>query len=220
MDIKFSISSYKGFYTTTYPIIIKSLLDGGVPAKDIYFFIGGYEENKLIENEDKINLFIVNHNSIDFTGLISLIELNIKSDYWFLLHDTTYVGPRFYNFVSTFNYNKCDVVKLNSGVSMNIGSYKQSYIDSIKEDILKFKNNDYSIESIQNHKKLAVTTEDIFFRTNNQLIYNKTPRRVEGPINFYGKNEDSLRIIEHYDDIDLHKIKANWFNKVNYSLEL
>jgi hypothetical protein len=220
MNIKFSISSHKDFYTTTYPIVVKSLLNSGVPAEDIYFFIGGYKENKLIENEDKINLFNVDHNSIDFTGLISIIEFNLKADYWFLLHDTVYVGPKFYNFVSTFNYDECDVVKLDLGVSMNIGSYKQSYINSIEGNILEFKNTDYSIESIQKCKKLAVSTEDVFFQTNNHLIYNRTPRRIEGPINFYKINKDSLRIIEHYDDIDLHKIKLNWFNKENYSLEL
>lgn len=218
MNIKFTISSNKNFYKTTYPILVNSLLKSGVPNEDIYFFVGGFDQYEIVNNKENINLYFTNHNSIDFTGLISILDLNLSSDYWFLLHDTCYVGPNFYNFVSNFDYYDVDAVKMYFSISMNIGAYKQSYINKIKDSIFTFKNSNYTLESIQNFKKLCVQQEDIFLNTPNKLIYNTSPGIVEGPIDYYKNNVP--RIIEHYNDIDIHKIKANWVVKSQYGLEL
>jgi hypothetical protein len=36
MRTKFTISSHIDFYEKTYPVIVKSLMDSGVPPEDIY----------------------------------------------------------------------------------------------------------------------------------------------------------------------------------------
>jgi hypothetical protein len=218
MKIKFTISSHINSYEKTYPVLVSSLLDSGVPAKDIYFFIGGSHRYSKIPNDDGINVFETDHNSIDFTGLISVLDLNLKSDYWFLLHDTCYVGLNFYNFISNFNHNNADVVKMYFSISMNIGSYKQTYLENIKPQLMEFKNQDYTSETLQYFKKLSIQKEDIFLNTPTNLIYNTSPGITEGPIDFY-KNGSS-RVIEHYNDIDVHKLKSNWFIKSQYGLNL
>lgn len=218
MRIKIAISSNKNFYKTTYPVIINSLLQSGVPNNDIYFFIGGFNHYKKIPNNENINLYQVNHQSLDFTGLISVLELNLYSDYWFLLHDTCYVGLNFYNFISNFNHNNTDVVKMYFSISMNIGSYKQAYLENIKSQLMEFKNQDYTSETLQYFKKLSIQKEDIFLNIPTKLIYNTSPGITEGPIDFY-KNGSS-RVIEHYNDIDVHKLKSNWFIKSQYELNL
>ena len=39
MKTKITISSHINFYKKTYPILVDSLLNAGVPSEDIYFFI-------------------------------------------------------------------------------------------------------------------------------------------------------------------------------------
>lgn len=219
MKVKFAISSHKNFYETTYPIIVNSLINSGVPKEDIYFFIGGFSSYDQQPNNEEINIYTTDHNSIDFTGLISVVDLNLKADYWFLLHDTCYVGDRFYNIVSNYNYENVDAVKMCNDVSMNMGSYKQSYLDDIKEELLKYKNTNYSQESLQHYKSLLVQKEDLFFhKTKNKKEYNSTLRLTEGPLDFY-KN-GIPRIIEYFEQMDLYKVKANWYPKPTYELNL
>lgn len=218
MKIKFAISSHKLFYETTYHTLVDSLIKSGVPKEDIYFFIGGYPEYEKIE-KDGVNLYFVDHNSIDFTGIISVLDLGLKSDYWFLLHDTCYVGNNFYNKVCNFDYKEADAVKMYFTVSMNMGAYKQSYLESIKDSLFEFKNQNYSLESLHHYKKICVQKEDIFFNNaKNLLTYNTTPGTTEGPLDYY--QNGILRVIEYYSDIDLYKIKANWFTKPQYELNL
>lgn len=214
MKLKFTISSNINFFQKTYKLIIESLIKSGIPKQDIYFFVGGSDNFKKI-NED-VNFYFVNHNSIDFTGLISVLELKEKSDYWFLLHDTCYVGDLFYEKIKSHNY-ETDVIKLNSNISMNIGAYKQEYLESIRSRLLEFKNTNYSIESINHFKNKCVDNEDCFFKIRNSTFYTSN-HTVEGPIDFYKNGVP--RIIEHYNEIDLHKVKANWVGKPRYELNL
>lgn len=216
MKIKFAISSNINFYKITQPIIVNSLIESGVPEEDIYFFIGGYNEYRKIHKRQ--NIYEVNHNSFDFTSLISVIELELEADYWFLLHDTCYVGPNFYKKVLSSNYSSDVIALTEHGFSMNIASYKQSYINDKKTEILQFKNVNYDIESINNIKRLCVHLEDILIKNSNSVSYYTTSGYSEGPYDFY-KN-GTMRIIEHYPDIDLHKVKSNWIGKDIYEINL
>ena len=218
MKIKFAISSHNLFWKTTYPIVVNSLIESSVPAEDIYFFVGGCHETKKIEGYS-VNLYHVDHNSIDFTALISVLELGLKSDYWFLLHDTCSVGANFFKAVKEFKYDESDAVKLCPKLSMNIGAYKQLYLESIYSDIMELKNKDHSEEAVQHYKKLAVLKEDfIFDRSEKVLVYNTTPRFYEGPFDYY-KN-GIPRVISYFSDLDLFKMQANWTTKEKYELNL
>jgi hypothetical protein len=211
--IKFTISSHKNFWKHTYNIIIPSLLSSGVPNEDVYFFIGGANKYEKIKNNDGINLYQSPHNSIDFTGLISVIELNLQSDYWFLLHDTCYVGSNFYKYIQEHQHNTNTISLSLFGLSMNMGSYKQSYLNKIKDNIIKYKNVDDNL--LQEHKKRLVRDEDIFLTKEDYYAIEERQHLGEGL--FYG---GLLRIKEYFPKIDLYKIKANWGPKPEYSLTL
>lgn len=218
MNIKFAISSHINSYEKTYELIVKSLIKSGIPLNDIYFFIGGFDKYEKCENILNINMYYVDHNSMDFTALISVLDLNLESDYWFLLHDTLYVGDNFYNNILNFNHSNYNTIKMtNDSKSMNIGSYKWSYLQSNKFHILSMRNTDYSDNGLQNIKNINVFKEDFIFEDNN-IAYNTSIRNVNGPLDFYGNGVD--RIVEHFVDIDIFKIKANWLAKPVYEIKI
>lgn len=208
MDLKIAISSRKIGYSITYPVIVKSLLDSGVPPHDIYFFIGGSDETGSYVSKEGVNCVKVNHNSIDYTALIGVLDLNLKADYWFLLHDTCKAGPNFYKIIKEYDYNNIQAVALRYRVSMNIGAYSWDYLQTIKNELLNFKNTDLSEESIQKWKAIGVENEDKFLSEYMHFShYDSSDRMFSSPIDYY--NTGTKRIIEYYPNADLYKIKAN-----------
>lgn len=213
--MKFVISSHINYINTTEQKIIPSLLSTGIKLEDIYVFVGGYDLDygyQKISND--INKFSAPHNSLDFTGLISVLEMNIESDYWFLLHDTLYVGPNFYRTVQNYNYTDVNYVALTFDTSMNMGSYKWSYLMEKKSEILSYKNNNWDL---QLYKKRLIDEEDVFIKPKTHF-YCGEKRKTHGPVDYY--NNGTNRIIEYFPNIDLYKIKANWSIKPIYELKL
>lgn len=163
------------------------------------------------------------HNSIDWTGLISIIEL--QNDYrcyantYYYLHDTCTAGPRF---LQLLRENSTDIITTKSFVmpSMNIGFYKRAYLISMADRLLSYKNTDLSSKAALHWKALAVHSEDSLFKDsiNHQFIpYGMSVLRR---CDFYGNGVQ--RIIEYYTHMDLNKIKANYnFDPTgNYQLGL
>lgn len=209
--MKFAISSHKNYYSFTEKKIIESLSGAGIGFEDIYFFIGGYDINEPYKKlEGDYHRYSCPHNSIDFTGLVSVVDLNIESDHWFLLHDTCFVGPEFYNLIKLYDYMDKDYVSLTNDLSMNMGSYKWDYILKNKDRILSYKN---VSEDVQEFKIRLIHEEDVFFNPR-VYCYNNRPRQVSKPIDYY--NNQTERIVEYFPGIDLHKVKANWFLKSIY----
>lgn len=215
--IKFTISSHIEYIEKTEKYIYNSLINSGINNNDIYIFVGGYDKDSGYKRLDPFkNKYSSPHNSLDFTGLISILELNLQNsaDLWFLLHDTCFVGLRFYEYVKNFDYNNKPYVRLTcDDVSMNMGSYSSNYLNSISEDILKYKNN----SDIQKYKTLLINNEDIFIPSKD-FCYSTTPRATYPAIDFFKNN--TPRIIEYFSDVDLYKIKANWKIKKEYTIKL
>jgi hypothetical protein len=219
MQIKFVISSRKIGFESTYPIVIGSLLDNGVPPEDIYFIVGGYNKVNRYIGDDGVNFIEVDQNSIDYTGLIAVADLDLQADYWVLLHDTCYVGEDFYNTIKKYNYNNIPAVALSSDLSMNIGAYSYQYLQQIKEELLTYRNTDFSQESIQAWKQRGIDDEDKFLSLyRGQYHYCNIPRVSSGPVDIYGTGVP--RMIEYFPTIDLYKVKANWHNKSTYELNV
>ncbi len=210
--IKFTISSHKDYYENTYELITDSLIKAGILPSDIYFFIGGLESYEEITNDKGIKLYTAPHNSLDFTGLISVFELDIESEYWFLLHDTCYVGENFYKTILQHPHHT-NTISLSFDLSMNIGAYKWSYLQEVKSSILKLKNNNDS--DLQSYKQKLVACEDVLLTKEDH--YTDIQRQNLGTDTFYG---NSLRVAEYFPKIDLYKLKANWINKSIYTLTL
>jgi hypothetical protein len=207
--MKFAISSHKDYFSLTEQKIVESLLNSGINPDNIYLFIGGYdgEYQKL---DGVHHRYACPHNSMDFTGLISVVELNIESDYWFLLHDTCFVGDRFYNLIKEYPHSNKNHVCLTNGLSMNMGSYRWDYLMGIKERLFRYKN---TSTDLQKFKTLLVMEEDALFHPK-EHCYDVFQRQTTGPMDYY--NNGTHRIIEYFPGIDVHKIKANWFLKDIY----
>ena len=220
MKIKFTISSRKLGFEQTYPIIIKSLIENNVPPQDIYFFVGGYDSITQSITDEGVNLIQVNQNSIDYTGLIGVLDLDIVSDYWVLLHDTCYVGPNFYNHIMSYNYNYTPAVGLIfEECCMNIGAYSWEYLQKIKSNLLEYRNTDFSEESIQKWKTIGIVDEDKFLSEYNvENHYCVSSRIHSGPVDIY--NTGTPRLVEYFPGIDLYKLKANWYRREIYELSV
>ena len=75
---------------------------------DVLVMVGGYYGNADYEVEKKENITYIkcNHNSIDFTGLIALVDLYYDSDERYIyLHDTCRVGAQFYHKISALDHS-------------------------------------------------------------------------------------------------------------------
>lgn len=214
--MKFCISSHVNYIEKTEKIITDSLVSCGIEKKDIYLFIGGKDPTSEYEQIES-NKFFVPHNSMDFTGLISVLDLDIKNDFWFLLHDTCYVGPNFKTKINSIDYTNKNYIALTFDMSMNMGAYSWNYINSIKDAILSYKNINYDDNSLQKYKTKLINEEDVFIKPK-QYCYCTTSRITYEPKDYY--NNNSTRIIEYFPDIDLYKVKANWYLKPQYVIKL
>jgi len=217
--IKIAISSVKKFSDHTLPVLIPSLIESGILAEDIYVFEGGHDERSVEEYHGSTKIKVA-HNSFDLTALIDIAENKIESDYWFLMHDTCIVGPKFGELVKNIPENKPNAVALGvmhdaNYFNMNIGAYKYSFVLENKDKIIALKGTDYSPEGILETKRKAIAAEDILLsqHTNqrpyepryNQDQYKEFEAIVPNP--FGGK---ALRRVRYFGALDLYKYQANW----------
>jgi hypothetical protein len=212
MKIKIAINTVNNFSNKTLPIVIPSLLNAGIEKSDIYIFEGGHKV-RSVNNYEGINYIKTNHNSIDFTALIDIVENEINFDYWFMMHDTCSVGLNFKNLLyanDIFNYQK---IALRNKPSMNIGIYNYSYLKKHKDFILTYKNENDSIESLIAMKNKQIIEEDslLWMTVDSPTgICNMHLPDVQiiGVENFY--QTETPRIIEYHARLDLYKYKSNW----------
>lgn len=220
-QIKIVINSYKDN-----TIALNKLLNSLKKCKEyvkskIYVFIGGYYDNSEYTSKEENNITYIycNHNSIDFTGLLGILEyLPKQTDYYFYMHDTCVVGPKFLKNINAIDLSNVSSMSLKTFPSMNIGVYSNDTIHKYKNDLLTYKNTDHT--KTQDFKIKGQKNEDLIFKKDdtNKLINDKDQLvSVSDPYDYYGTGV--LRVVEYY-DLDLYKIKANWKEKKEYELKL
>jgi hypothetical protein len=185
---------------------------------NIIIFIGGHynESGYNVNTNENITYIKCNHNSIDFTSLIGLLEIYesklfdyILDDYYFYMHDTCKIGKNFFNKISSINLENVSSLRIKKIFSMNIGVYSQKIINDFKNFLLTKKNTEENrcmeFKSINNQEDYIFDNDE-----NNRTIedYNNNIRVYKNPVNYY--NNGTMRIVEYYPNIDLYKIKANW----------
>lgn len=214
--MKFIINSNINYYKVTFERVCNSLISSGADPSNIYFIVGGFNKYRKVDNALGVHLYEASHSSFDNTALISIFDLGLESDYWFFLHDTVELGTNFYSIVMS-KYDKCEKIPLTSeGASNNIGSFSFEYLLSRKDEIMSFRNTDYSPEAFTRLKYDIIIKEDYLVRpfeqrhTPPEVAYNNSPRfaNYNNPIDYY--DTGVMRVIEYYPDVDLYKIKANW----------
>lgn len=190
------------------PASIKIL--NSIPSNiSIILVTQGIDNITLIKN-NIINL-AVPHNSIDFTGIIAILENNflrgkLVNSIIFYTHATAEFGLNFFNL-----FKPESTQMLTRNPSMNIGTYEYNKLQSIKSFILNFKSSDYpSNEEILELKLNAIKQEDIIFtilKVDNVYCENNKIK-IKNPSDVY--NTGTQRITEHYTTLDFYKFKANW----------
>jgi hypothetical protein len=189
--------------------LLESLKENDIDCS-IIVVIGGYyhlNNYEITENEN-ITYIRANHNSIDFTGLITLLELyNDTNEYYVYLHDTCKVGNNFYNKIKSIDLTNVSSIKIHKFYSMNIGIYSQAIINEFKDFLLSKKNTNEN--ECMRFKSIDFNEDYIFKNDKNNIVlddyddYNYT-----GPTDYY--NTGTMRRLEYYPNLDLYKIKANW----------
>lgn len=224
VQINICINSTKNFSEKTIPIIVDSLLKAGIESKNIFVIEGGYDERRVIEKDSYTHIF-TNHNSLEYTGLIDIVEYELKSDYWFNIHDTCKVGLNFKKLLYNIPESLPNKIALRSHPSMSIGSYKYEYLLSHKQRLLDIKNTDYSRESLQMWKQRGIEMEDyMLYKLQDCPTIKYNPEISDDGWNII-ENEDwyntnITRRIEYHPSLDLYKSKSNWFVKSWMEIDL
>jgi len=202
-------SHIKGYRAFSHLLESMKLYEG---FKDfqIIVIIGGYYDipKYEISNDDNVMYIKCNHNSIDFTGLITLAELNYANidDYFFYMHDTCRIGPEFYNKLREINITNITTMRIHKNSSMNMGIYSQKIINRFKEFLMDNKNNEES--RCMEYKSKGIGNEDFIFLNDpttftigdwNDWIHSE-------PMDYY--QTGTMRIVEYHPFLDMYKIKA------------
>jgi hypothetical protein len=207
--LKIAVASNVHFYEHTLPIIIPSLIERGIEKDDIHIFVAGFDKYNY-EQKDGIHFHYLNHNSYEYSPLIEIVDREIESEYWFLVHDTCKFGPNFKELL--YNIPPGSVkLAMKPRPAMSMGTYRYDYLLSVKDKLMSIKNTDYSEQSMNHWKSWGVPNEDwIMWMTDPQpLIYNNEPNwSLIDNDNWYGTN--TVRRTEYYHSLDLYKNKSNW----------
>lgn len=215
------INSNFRFYEKSLPVILPSIPEN---EHNIEVIIGGSPWEYKKEVKDGINYHFVDYDNASFTSFIFIKENPelVKDNYYYLyIHDTTKLGPLFFNktrcclekiiikYASKQDFEqKTDNIRLtNNGLSMDMGLYKFNYfLNKNNAELLPKKNMDLSEESMKFVKKFGYDHEDVFLRETEALgSEERITTEIPSP---YGTNV--RRIQEYFPGLDFYKYKSNW----------
>jgi len=196
-NFKIVITSHIKSYQKTTPILINSLSRNNFDLNNILLVVGG---NELRAESIYLNCqtIFVDHNSFDHTGLIEILEGNHKSDYWFSSHDTCIAGPKFVNFLSSYKPKK-DYVSMTDMGWLNMGLFKNSYLERNKEYI-------YSLKNCS--KIRAILSERIFTRLEEYDYFIKDKNCIRSLENENIYNDDKKRNVLYFKNMDFYKYQS------------
>jgi len=220
------INSTKTYAHITLPPLIEMIKKFN-PGFRVLVVIGNHDIKRVASVEDYITYVESDNNSLDYTGIITILEEpQILLTEWFLyLHDTIELGPTFFNrllncYLPEYNpENSKNITSVSFRFpSANLGIYNINCIKRLKPAILQLKNKDNSI--LQELKSLSIVVEDGIFRMNMQehrfFMTPPEPKWDEPTVDKY--NTGVKRLKEYYPDLDLWKFKASFALSYTYTM--
>lgn len=196
-NFKIVISSHIKSYTKSATKLIDSLVRNSLDPTKILLVVGGNQERYESTFLDCQTIF-VNHNSFDHTALIEILEGNHASDYWFSSHDTCIAGPKFVDFLMNYNPRK-DYVSMTDMGWLNMGLFKNSYLE---------RNKDY-IYSLKNCSKIrAILSERVFTRLEDYDYFIKDHDCLRSLENENIYNDDKKRNVLYFKGLDFYKYQS------------
>ena len=196
-NFKIVISSHIKSYQITAPLLINSLLKNGLNTNKILLVVGG-NLNRSESSFLKCQTIFVDHNSFDHTGLIEILEGNHKSEYWFSSHDTCISGPKFVDLLMNYKPKK-DYVSMTDMGWLNMGLFKNTYLERNKEYIYSLKNCSKIRAILSERVFTRLEDYDYFIRDCNCL------RSLEKE-NIY--NDDKKRNVLYFKGLDFYKYQS------------
>jgi hypothetical protein len=179
---------------------------GGCPTPNPPSVIGHYT---IVETRN---------NSLDYTGLIGLIEEDIKiKPLFFYIHDTTVLGPKFFSALEAYSVLPEGKTSMSFQFpSSNIGIYSTSLLKKYEAEILALRNTDESTDRLNYLKDVFILDEDKFFRLNieNNAFFPTKSIPDWGTTSEFYKNGNQ-RLKEYFPDLDFTKLKASWARKLD-----
>ena len=186
---------------------------------------------KWIKHTDNIHELQVQHNSIDFTALIAVVEEQelVKEHLgtifeWFYVHATCKPGP---NFNVPFGNNVCMPIS-SMAYNMNLGIYTYKRLLSCKKLLTLRSSNNPPLEEVKKLKHKGCGFEDFLFKKNARMrdLPRKLPRlnpknatiSCKIPKDIYGTG--TMRKTIYFKKTDLYKYKANWVCIKNMILDI
>jgi hypothetical protein len=217
-EIKIAIASHVDYANKTLPILLNSLISNNIEKENITVFISGYDRQHQ-KIDDGIKYRYLDFNSFELSPLIDIVEHELRSEYWFLVHDTCKAGPNFKKLLYNIPENRPVKLAAKDPTSMSIGLYSYEYLLSLKDKILSVKNKDYSEEGLKRCKKWHVLNEDYILWREEPAPYiynqNSSEWEVVDDINWY--DSDTIRRTEYLHSLDLYKSKSNWGQSTDYT---
>jgi hypothetical protein len=221
------INSTKSYAPITLPPLLHTLIQYN-PGFNILVIIGDCLEKRIVSQVNFLTIVETDNNSLDFTGIITLLEKpELLTTPWFLyLHDTIGIGSTFFQCLLDLNLtdsyedetNKITTISFQFP-SANIGLYHKNVIERLKPAILQLKNTNNSI--LQELKSLSIVTEDAIFRMNMQEHSTFPTKSIPNSEN---ELEDPYktgvkRLKEYYPDLDFWKYKASYSLAYTYTMK-
>lgn len=229
--MKYLINSNLYFSSKSLRILIPTMLDCGISPKDILVVIGGSSVNSEDFQEAGMYMCLnVKFNSIDQNCFYAMKknEAIFRDDYYYYMHDTTKVGPKFKSSVEDFFHffkaKNLNTMKNVRGCSGNMGFYKKDFIlKTFSEDELYLKyeremtdeDSPNQVDRLERKKTIGYDLEDRIFLKDCLLsgghfyFVSEAPEFSSEKVDIYGTG--NMRVVSHHDKIDLYKFGGNGF---------
>jgi hypothetical protein len=218
MEINFCISSNRDFYEKTLPVLLPSLLGQGFSPDNIWVFVGDETaEFGPLETKYNVRSYRVPIRAFEFTGPLAILDYFADPDrYWFLLHDTCHVGPRFRELLEAQEHTGEHLsLGYRDGVN-NMGVCMTSYIAQKRAQLDAYRS--YALDRLQDLKRKIIAEEGTFFGSNTRGLCSGSQLMHNAPDSLVYGTEG--RKVEYWVGLDLYKIKSNYYIKESYNLEL
>jgi hypothetical protein len=197
-EIKFVISSHISSYNYAPEKLISSLIKNNIKEQNIIVVCGGNDVKNI-----KKNTFFTDHNSFDHTALIEIIEEEIDSNLYFVLHDTCEFGNNFSNLLSKYKMNK-PFKSITEMAWLNMGLFSNNFIQKNKNYIL-------SLENCS--KKRAILSERVFSKLCDYDFFG-SQSDVQTIRNCKIYNDSKKRIALYFPYLDFYKYQSYEAQKV------
>jgi len=207
-NISFAIATVETYKETTIPVVINSLRLNDISSEQIHVFVNSSTKNSD-EIVDGINYhYNVGLSYFEWINPKLIIERNLKSDWWFLLHDTVEFGLRTQTVLKTFaaiSDTNCGIIKLTPTHSNSIGMLRQRIFDTHQNFFFDKLRSLDTIHDVLERKRWCIKNENSFLHLE-PFSFFQSDNAIQVPNqSIY----DTKRIREYFHGIDMIKWKKN-----------